>query len=197
MSTYLKSGLIPNNKTTPILIPITRADRFYADMQSLFQCLGKDVQLRGGNSPAENRDKSVPHITNAPLAVHLLEGLLLQMQQQPTGSAVGPATLALQELAQQIRHNPQRDWNFSEEAVRLSISLNHFRRIFPQCIGIPPDRYLRECRLDYAARLLRESEDLVAEIAQQVGIPDLHHFTKLFKAHHNITPGMYRRSYRV
>lgn len=194
----LKKGLIKGKAKEPVMFPITRPERFYSELQILFKCIGPDLHSDNLANVTEGpKSLAYPHIENAPQAVNVLESLLLQMQQQPTGTSVGPMTKSLQALAMEVRKAPQLDWDFAIEAERLGISLHHFRHIFPQCIGIPPDRYLRECRLDYAARLLRESEDRVADIAIRSGIPDLHHFTKLFKTHHSITPGVYRRSYRV
>jgi AraC family cel operon transcriptional repressor len=48
--------------------------------------------------------------------------------------------------------------------------------------------------MDHAARLLTGSNDSLAEIAIDCGIPNLSHFHKLFLSHHGQTPANYRKS---
>lgn len=203
VKSYLSSGLIPSGDRTP-LFPISRPERFETEMEQLFNCLGPElgprpdpekasIERSGTYSEQDMLLRRAAHIPNAPRAVNILESLLLQLHQQPTFATVGPWTQPMQDLALRIRNNPGNNWNFREEIQKIEISLTHFRRIFPQCIGMPPERYLRECRLEMAARLLRETDMSIPEVAKVACIPDIYHFGKLFKNYHCISPGRYRK----
>lgn len=204
VDSYVNSGLITLGDGSRIF-PITRPERFYADMMELFKCMGPDVGPFSNLSNPTERSAAITKeallhplelpMFNHPRAVHLLEGLLLQMHQQPDINPVGSWTPVLRNIAWEIRRNPGINWDFKELVQELNISLTHFRRIFPQCLGMPPERYLRECRLELAARLLRDTALPMAKIAEQVGINDIYHFGKLFKQHHHVAPGHYRRGF--
>ena len=75
----------------------------------------------------------------------------------------------------------------------MGVSLAHFRRVFPKCTGMAPERFVRHCRMEEAAHQLLRGNEPVAEIASRVGIPDVYHFTKLFRAHFHTPPARFRR----
>jgi AraC family transcriptional regulator len=52
--------------------------------------------------------------------------------------------------------------------------------------------YVRELRIDYAARQLAGSEDSLAAIAQMAGFSDQSHFCRIFKRTTGMTPAAYR-----
>lgn len=133
--------------------------------------------------------------TSNPRAVHALEELFLLLHHDPRDAA--PATdarrLKLQRLAEEIRLQPQRDWDLNREAEKLGLSPVHFRRLFRQEFGAPGLQYLLRARLDLAARLLRLSHQPVKEIAGACGIPDVFYFTRLFSQRMGTSPARYRQ----
>lgn len=69
----------------------------------------------------------------------------------------------------------------------------HVSRTARQFLGQSPSEYINTMRMNHAARLLTGSNDSLAEIAVDCGIPNLSHFHKLFMAHHGLTPANYRK----
>ena len=55
-------------------------------------------------------------------------------------------------------------------------------RAFRVMMGKGPIDYLIDLRLAKARQLLMTSRARVGEVAAQVGIPDVYHFSKLFKS---------------
>lgn len=186
--TYLKHGLIPRK-----IIKITRFAKFLETFDALQHHLNPELgalpELRHQSGDIY-RDHTIPRQHEA---VHILEGLLLQLHNQPENLPAGSWTPVFVELMRAIRLNPEKNWDFSDEAKRLKISLTHFRRLFPKCSGHPPEGFLRLCRIEQAAKLLHETNRSVAEIAEEVSIPDPFHFSKLFKQHFHISPTAYRK----
>lgn len=65
--------------------------------------------------------------------------------------------------------------------------------IFRQQIGVPPYRYLHQCRIHRAQELLRSTTDAVAEIGMQVGYMDTVSFIRHFQSIVGTTPAKYRK----
>ena len=66
-------------------------------------------------------------------------------------------------------------------AVAAHCSPNHLLRLFRKELGVTTVAYIRNCRVQRAAYLLRESDIPIKEIAAEVGIPDLHFFNKVLR----------------
>lgn len=168
---FISSGLIP--ETPPINpTPITQPDIFATDFDQLID------ELNHGRTPS---------------AVHLLEGLLMQLHYQPPAESANYLTPRVRKLAREIIKDPGKVWDFHEEAQHLCISQAHFRRVFQQVIHTPPGKYLQWCRLQRAAELLRTSQFTIAQIADEVGIQDVHYFTRLFCRQYQMPPMRYRK----
>jgi AraC-like DNA-binding protein len=155
-------------------IPIARPESFAAAMDDLMAYLA---------SPVYGPDR----------AVHMLEGLLLQLREQRAmPSDLSPTEVRVSEWMHDLRARPEAPWNFRAEARKMGLSYSHFRLLFHRLAGSPPGAYLRRRRMEKAAALLRRNQLEIKEIAQRAGIPDIHHFHKLFKRHFNATPGEFR-----
>ena len=57
---------------------------------------------------------------------------------------------------------------------------------------VSPSRYLLRYRMQRAVSLLLQAEHSISEIAAAVGIPELAHFYKAFKAFYGVTPKKYK-----
>jgi AraC family transcriptional regulator len=72
------------------------------------------------------------------------------------------------------------------------LSPYHFSRSFKQAIGVGPQRYVMQRRLERAKTLMRRTNEPFAEIAQRVGFADQSHLTSIFRRETGVTPGRYR-----
>ena len=70
----------------------------------------------------------------------------------------------------------------------------HVSRMMRRYTGKTPSDYVNGLRMAHAAWRLTGSDDPLGEIAAEVGLPNLSHFHKLFRAHHGQTPAAYRRA---
>ena len=87
-----------------------------------------------------------------------------------------------------------RDFNFSVEylATKMTMSRSQLFRRTKDLLGISPNQYIRESRLNKAKELL-ESRRVYAvkTAAYEVGLKDVAHFSKLFKNKFGILPSDY------
>ena len=77
-------------------------------------------------------------------------------------------------------------------AAVAQTSAAHFARLFKHATGLTPHQYVITCRMEYAKRLLAETEVPLIDIGLQVGCADQSHFTALFRTHASLTPKAYR-----
>ena len=55
-------------------------------------------------------------------------------------------------------------------------------------------QYIQYCRLEYAKKLLKNTEDTIAQISEQCGISDFNYFSRLFKRQYGVSPREYRKN---
>ncbi len=128
-------------------------------------------------------------------AVHTLEGMCLSLHNSPETPEPNTLQRQIEELAHAIRLRPSAQWDFIEEADRLSVSLVHLRRLFRQSTGIPVHQFVIRSRMEQAAGQLRSSDKPIKQIAAGVGFEDLQHFAHAFRRLAGMPPGQYRREY--
>lgn len=77
-------------------------------------------------------------------------------------------------------------------ARQTALSPTSFKKQFLQATGTTFHRHLTTRRVEFAARLLRESDLKLHEIAQLIGLSP-NQLSNLFHIHHGCAPGVYRK----
>ena len=80
----------------------------------------------------------------------------------------------------------------SDVARNIGINRSYLTKIFKTKMGISPQEYLMECKMDYACKLLLETDAQVQDIAQRIGYDNLLTFSKIFKGRFGVSPKNYR-----
>ena len=80
----------------------------------------------------------------------------------------------------------------AEIAYHVCLDRTYLYRIFMREEGISPSGYLLKVRMQRAAELLSQTELPIPQIAAEVGMGELSHFYKSFKAFFGNTPKKYR-----
>jgi AraC-like DNA-binding protein len=91
-----------------------------------------------------------------------------------------------------IHAYPGRPWTLETLAELATMSRAAFARRFTQLVGTSPLAYVAARRIDLAARLLRETEQPLGEIATAVGYESEFALSRAFKRSRNLAPGRYR-----
>ncbi|MGW4791312.1 AraC family transcriptional regulator [Nonomuraea sp. NPDC004297] len=92
-----------------------------------------------------------------------------------------------------IHSDPGHRWTVESLGNHAGLSRAGFARRFSALVGQPPLAYLTWWRLATAARMLRESDVSVAEVAERVGYMSEFAFGTAFKREYGVAPGRYRR----
>lgn len=99
----------------------------------------------------------------------------------------------VEEITKYIDMHYEEKINVKSLAARYGINPNYFSTIFKEQLGLTCTKYITMKRLDYACRMLKETDINVEEIAKSVGYNDLQYFYRVFKKEFNYTPMEYRK----
>ncbi len=100
----------------------------------------------------------------------------------------------LKKLFEYIRVNFAEKLSVAAAAKLAGMSSPQFMKTFKQVAGMTLVAYLNHVRLSNGARLLRETDRSIAEIASEVGFADQSYFDKRFKRAFGQAPKEFRRS---
>lgn len=88
--------------------------------------------------------------------------------------------------------------HYSEEitvgqlAAIVGLDRKYLSTLFKRVIGMPPQQYLLNYRMEKACALLRKGHYSIAEVARSVGYQDALLFSKMFKKMEGVSPTDYR-----
>ncbi len=83
------------------------------------------------------------------------------------------------------------DYNVEKLTEEVGISRAQLHRKMKEMTGISTGEFIRNLRLEQAARLIREGKINVTQVAYTVGFNNQSHFSTLFKKHFGVTPTDY------
>lgn len=86
--------------------------------------------------------------------------------------------------------------NANAIVAQSNYSHSQFLKIFKQYTGVSIVQYLNRVRIEYAAELLRNTDQTVLSICEECGYNSLSFFIKSFKAQYGQTPLLYRKAQR-
>ncbi|QAY67237.1 AraC family transcriptional regulator [Paenibacillus protaetiae] len=81
-------------------------------------------------------------------------------------------------------------------AASLGLDRKYLSSVFKEAVGMPPQQYLLQYRMDRACELLAGGRYTVAEVARSVGYRDALLFSRMFKKMRGVPPTRYRERER-
>ncbi len=118
---------------------------------------------------------------------------------------------AMHLLTEKIRSNTEVNRDFVDDIIEkignytyLTLSMQEIYARYPYSIptiikkfkqrtGMTISQYQAEIRLEYAARLLRETNDTIDSIVMNIGFFSTGHFFEIFKERYSVSPNAYRK----
>lgn len=94
-----------------------------------------------------------------------------------------------------IQDNLANSIKLTDLASSFHISSRHLSRLFISELGVSYCDYVRNQRVRRAAKLLKETEISIKEIAEETGFPNVHYFTRVFTSAMGSSPGLFRSLY--
>ena len=99
----------------------------------------------------------------------------------------------VRKIHDQLLQHMERRVTIEELSRQYLINPTTLKAAFKSVYGTPLAAHIKEHRIEQAAKLLRESDKSIAEIAQAVGYDSQSKFTRAFKAVYHVLPREYRK----
>ena len=97
----------------------------------------------------------------------------------------------LETLPQYLEH----PWTLPEMAQQCGLGTSAFAEYCREVTNLPPMKFLAQCRVESARKLLREQRDLsVTDIAFACGFQTTQYFATVFRQHTGCNPSEFRNS---
>lgn len=93
-------------------------------------------------------------------------------------------------------HMSDPDFNVDSLTTEVGISRVQLHRKMKEITGIPAGKFLRNIRMEQAAKLLREGAINITQVADSIGYSDAGYFSNVFKKHFGISPSEYMEKYK-
>ena len=139
-------------------------------------------------------DAAVGHIENALLMA--LFWLLVRALPRDRLSPIFIQQSAVQAFSERLRRLFDRHLTESPStaviAKKLNMSVRTLTKRCQEVIGRPPARAFMHFKMEYAARVLRQTEIPIKEISYRLGFQDQYHFSRVFRRHFATPPSKYR-----
>ena len=104
----------------------------------------------------------------------------------------GNDELLMERIMKAVNKNlSNSDFNVDMLTQEVGISRAQLHRKMKEMTGISTSEFIRNIRLEQAARLLREQKINVTQVAYTVGFSNLAHFSTIFRKHFGIAPSEY------
>jgi transcriptional regulator GlxA family with amidase domain len=94
-----------------------------------------------------------------------------------------------------VKDNLRRQLVVRDLADAVNLSAGRLAHLFKSEVGLSPQRYLNNLRMEKAKELLENGLLSVKEIAAEVGIPSASRFCRSFKSRYGATPREYRQAH--
>lgn len=166
----------------PCVVPTSHPGAYEALLRSMYTTFesgeyGKELRLRGD-------------------LLHVL-ALLVRELSTPAGISIRhPQSERIGQAVQWMREHYRSQLQLGDIAASVHLSPSRFRALFKEATGQSPMEMLVSLRMDKAKELLLHSSLTVGQIASEVGYPDLHYFSRLFKRCEGLSPMQYAQSLR-
>ena len=96
-----------------------------------------------------------------------------------------------------LKKNYNEDLSLATVAKRFNYSTNYFSRLFKEQTGKTFLEYVNEYRIQRASEMLIFSDDMITDIAMEVGFNNLSYFIRQFKRFHGCSPVQFRKQLKI
>ena len=104
----------------------------------------------------------------------------------------GNDELLMERIMKAINKNlDDSDFNVETLCSEVGISRAQLHRKMKELTGLSTSEFIRNIRLEQAARLLKEQKINVTQVAYTVGFSNLAHFSTIFRKHFGVAPSEY------
>lgn len=144
---------------------------------------------------------------SAPYSHYTLQEILAQFNQRISTDIaqlqeIRKNTAARPQIIEEVtayvdRNLCQADLTVENIATHVQLSTNYLRNIFKEHMGITLSKYITDKKVQYACKILVETEDSIQSICERLDFTSANYFYAYFKKNTGMTPNQYREKYRT
>lgn len=144
---------------------------------------------------------------SAPYSHYTLQEILAQFNQRITTDIaqlqeIKKNTAARPQIIEEVtayvdRNLCQADLTVENIATHVQLSTNYLRNIFKEHMGITLSKYITDKKIQYACKILVETEDSIQSICERLDFTSANYFYAYFKKNTGMTPNQYWEKYRT
>lgn len=129
------------------------------------------------------------------LLVYLSRNYAVEMQSDRISKARRNNLVRLNQILRYIDEHLADHISNQELADMVYLSENRFGHLFRQNVGISPQLYINQLRMQKAEQLVLSTDYSITEIARMVGFHDYNYFGRQFRQYFGCTPREMRKHY--
>ena len=99
----------------------------------------------------------------------------------------------VEQVKQYITCHVDEDLGIDRLAARVYLSQGYLSYIFKKETGMNLSRYIRQCRMERAKELLKETNMKIVQICEKVGFSNVSYFCQSFREYCGVSPERYRK----
>jgi len=142
-------------------------------------------------------DKKSTSLSDDLHAAGLLTTLMIQCIQTACPSTTDEDfSQHIQKARQYINEHYKEKITLDILASELNLNKFYLQKLFKKHMGITPGEYLTRTRIQHTKDLLHDTDEPIGQIALDVGIDNIGHFIRQFKAHEGVTLSVYRKQWQ-
>jgi len=123
----------------------------------------------------------------------ILYNIIYKMQSEYEKTATGKSKGQIDAALDLIYNNYLKENIPVSHLAKISgISEVYLRKLFIKKFGMPPNKYIKKLRLEYAENLLLSGFYKVADVCYMSGFNDESYFNREFKKHFGVSPSKYK-----
>lgn len=104
---------------------------------------------------------------------------------------------SIERITAAMQGDPSREFSMDDLCAIGGINEHKLKSAFKHIHGKTAFSFLREVRMDFAAKLLQEDRLSVIQVANEVGYSNASHFARAFKDRHSLLPKAYQCLHRL
>lgn len=118
--------------------------------------------------------------------------LILQYALQAT---IDSKEESIDHILEFIHSNMYQNLSVAQLADRINMDSKQFHYLFHKEMGVCPKKYLIQCKIEQAKKLLMDVNYSITNVANMVGYEDPLHFSRIFKKNTGYSPSAFRHNF--
>lgn len=120
--------------------------------------------------------------------INLMEGICKRIEHIYNSKYRKEVSMAIE----YIKQNLDKKLSLKIIAEKINMNESYMSRIFKNETGESLIKFINHMKIEKAKEIIRNSDDMIKEVAESVGISDQFYFDRIFKKHVGMSPSQYK-----